>query len=106
MDTSLLIDSFTKCISAGCGVGTLYLIWRRALPQLAEIHKQTNSLAIKAEAGARALGVQEGLKQAVDHSDPAVVAAAAALVLDVAAKRAAEVLAQAAASDPTKGEQQ
>ena len=73
MDASLLIDSATKCISAGCGVGTLYLIWRRALPRLDEIHAQTNSLAIKAEAGARAMGVQEGLKQAGlgDPDDPA-----------------------------------
>ena len=94
MDSAVVIDSATKLVSAGCGVLTLFLAWKRILPRLDEIHQQTNGLAVKAEAGARAEGVQEGLKQA-GAIDPAV-AAAAAMVLAVAADRAAGVLASAA----------
>lgn len=94
MDASTLIDASTKLIGSGCGVLTLFLAWRRILPRLDEIHAQTNSLALKAEAGAHARGIQEGLSQAA-VIDPAV-AAAARLVLKEAARRAAIVLAAAA----------
>jgi hypothetical protein len=94
MDASTLIDDVTKLISAGCGLVTLFLAWQKIIPRLEEIHAQTNSLAVKAEAGAHAAGVQEGLKQAAEI-DPGV-AAAAKLVLDAAADRAAVLLAAAA----------
>jgi hypothetical protein len=101
MDLSLLIDDATKLISAGCGILTLFLAWKRILPRLDEIHQQTNSLAVKAEAGAHAMGVQEGLKLAADV-DPAI-AIAAKLVLDVAAERAAKVLFEQAHTERTEG---
>ena len=65
MTLELIIDAIPKFISAITGLLTLYLMWRVALPKLEEIHVQTNSLAAKAEAGARAEGVQQGIKQAV-----------------------------------------
>jgi hypothetical protein len=85
-----IIDAIPKFVSAITGLLTLFLMWRVAIPKLEQIHVQTNSLAAKAEAGARAIGVQEGLKQALD-ADPAV-ARAAALVLSVAADRAANLV--------------
>ena len=58
-----IIDTLTKVISMLVSVCTLYLAWTRILPRLDQIHTQTNSLAEKAEAGARALGVLEGIAQ-------------------------------------------
>jgi hypothetical protein len=63
-----LVDAITKVISCATGVATLCLAWTRILPRLDEIHTQTNSLALKAEAAARAMGVLEGLKQASEEA--------------------------------------
>jgi hypothetical protein len=85
LNLDLWVDSGTKLVSAGCGVATLFLAWRKILPRLDEIHTQTNSLAAKAETAAHALGVHEALIE-VAAVDPAT-AQAARLVLEVAAKR-------------------
>jgi hypothetical protein len=96
MSIEILIDSGTKLISTACGILTLYLAWTRILPRLDEIHTQTNSLAAKAEVAAHAMGVQETLRQ-VAVVDPGA-AEAARMVLEVAAERARETLATAAAA--------
>jgi hypothetical protein len=90
MDISIVIDETTKLIGSACGVLTLFLAWSRILPRLDQIHEQTNSLAVKAEAGAHALGVQQGIKLATEI-DPAVAVAAKA-VLDAAVEKAAAAI--------------
>ena len=70
MSADTLVDAITKIVSCATGVATLYLAWTRILPRLDEIHTQTNSLALKAEAAAKAMGVLEGLQQAADAAKP------------------------------------
>jgi len=70
VNVDILVDATTKVISCATGVATLYLAWTRILPRLDEIHTQTNSLALKAEAAAKAMGVLEGLQQAADAAKP------------------------------------
>jgi hypothetical protein len=89
-----LFDALTKLVGALASLCTLFIVIWKAIPTLEQIHQQTNSLALKAEAGARALGVQEGLQQAAEL-DPHVASAARA-VLAVAAEQARVVLASAA----------
>ena len=66
-DAMEIIDTLAKVVSTLVSVCTLYLAWTRILPRLDQIHTQTNSLAAKAEAGARALGVMEGIAQQVER---------------------------------------
>jgi hypothetical protein len=70
VSADILVDAITKIVSCATGVATLYLAWTRILPRLDEIHTQTNSLALKAEAAAKAMGVLEGLQQAADAAKP------------------------------------
>ena len=94
----LIIDDIPKFISALTGLMTVFLMWRVAIPKLDQIHTQTNNLAARAEAGAHAQGVQEGMKQAVQESVKQAlganteVAKVAAEALSVAANAAAEMV--------------
>ena len=54
-------DGLALIFNSTVNVVMLILLWKWIIPQIRQIHTQTNSLAAKAEAGARALGVQEGL---------------------------------------------
>ena len=57
-----IIDAACKIAGAFASIGTLGLIWMRAIPKINEIHEQTNGLTRKVEIAAHAAGVLEGRK--------------------------------------------
>ncbi len=75
-----IVDMLTKIAGTLASIGTLYLLWGKALPKIEQIHVQTNSLTDRlvesTQTIAHAAGVKEGLIQAVTKVAEATAATA------------------------------